>query len=84
MSRQPQTADEWAHVARRFWTVVHELIHHADAGRLVEAPGSSFNDRRSVRAYLNAVRALLADGPFDSEPADVDPAGVDDSSGGGT
>lgn len=83
MSRPPLTCEEWANAAARYHSLACELIHQVDSGRLVEAPGSSFNDRQNVRAFLDGVRAILAAGPFDSEPADVDPAGIDDSSGGG-
>lgn len=60
--------EDWMNVAGRFWTVANELIHHADAGRLVEAPGSSFNDRRMVREYIAAVRRLVDEVSFTPEP----------------
>ncbi len=82
MNRPPLTCEEWANAAARYHSLACELIHQVDSGRLVEAPGSSFRDRQNVRAYLSAVRSILADGPFDSEPDDFDSVDGDDSGGG--
>lgn len=70
------TREEWANIAARFWSIATEMIDHIDEGRLVEAPGSSFNDRRMVRDYVTAVRRLVDEAPFTPEPPDIDGDGT--------
>ena len=64
---------DWMQTACRFWSIANELIHHVDAGRLIEAPRSSFDDRRQARAVLAAVRRILEESPFNGAPDDFEP-----------
>lgn len=71
---KPQTCEEWANVAARFWSVANELIHHIDAGRIAIVPGLSFTDRKLAHGYIDAVRTLLTDAPFEGQPEDSGPS----------
>ena len=69
----PQTKEEWIALAHRYWSLVSELGHELEAGRIAVAPGTAFTARQSVQALFKAVREAAASPPFHPYPDDIPP-----------
>lgn len=68
----PQTKAQWVVQALRYWSLVNELDHYLETGRIVVTPGTDIAGRRSVKGFFQAVRDAAASAPFHPHPDDID------------